>query len=65
MSSRPSARESTVDGVLRRSARRVPERTALRYGERAWTYRELDEAVTGAARVLLEHGLRSGDRVAA
>ncbi|MBB4885225.1 fatty acyl-CoA synthetase [Streptomyces netropsis] len=65
MSSRPSARENTVDGVLRRSARRVPERTALRYGERAWTYRELDEAVTGAARVLLERGLRSGDRVAA
>ncbi|MEV6780144.1 fatty acyl-CoA synthetase [Streptomyces syringium] len=65
MSSRPSARESTVDGVLRRSARRVPERTALRYGDRAWTYRELDEAVTGAARVLLERGLRSGDRVAA
>ncbi|MFF5127167.1 fatty acyl-CoA synthetase [Streptomyces syringium] len=65
MSTRPSARKNTVDGVLRRSARRVPGRTALRYGERAWTYRELDEAVTGAARVLLEHGLRSGDRVAA
>ncbi|MBP2406592.1 acyl-CoA synthetase (AMP-forming)/AMP-acid ligase II [Streptomyces syringium] len=65
MPTRPSARENTVDGVLRRSARRVPGRTALRYGERVWTYRELDEAVTGAARVLLEHGLRSGDRVAA
>ncbi|MEV4870105.1 fatty acyl-CoA synthetase [Streptomyces syringium] len=65
MSSRPSARESTVDGVLRRSALRVPGRTALRYGDRAWTYRELDEAVTGAARVLMERGLRSGDRVAA
>ncbi|GGX97361.1 acyl-CoA synthetase [Streptomyces hiroshimensis] len=59
------ARESTVDGILRRSARRVPERTALRYGERTWTYRELDEAVTGAAVALRDSGLRDGDRVAA
>ncbi|MFE5867829.1 acyl-CoA synthetase [Streptomyces roseifaciens] len=58
-------RDSTVDGMLRRTARRVPERTALRYGERAWTYRELDEAVTGAAAALRDGGLREGDRVAA
>ncbi|MGW2633217.1 acyl-CoA synthetase [Streptomyces chattanoogensis] len=58
------ARSNTVDSVLRRSARRVPERTAVRYGERAWTYRELDEAVTAAARVLLAEGLTPGDRVA-
>ncbi|MEU1673435.1 fatty acyl-CoA synthetase [Streptomyces roseifaciens] len=58
-------RDSTVDGMLRRTARRVPERTALRYGERAWTYRELDEAVTGAAAALRAGGLRDGDRVAA
>ncbi|WP_414169971.1 fatty acyl-CoA synthetase [Streptoverticillium reticulum] len=58
-------RESTVDGIIRRTARRVPGRTAVRYGERAWTYRELDEAVTAAAAVLLEHGLQPGDRVAA
>ncbi|MET9413637.1 acyl-CoA synthetase [Streptomyces klenkii] len=59
------AHDSTVDGVLRRTARRVPDRTALRYKERAWTYRELDEAVTGAAAALLGSGLRDGDRVAA
>ncbi|REK88983.1 acyl-CoA synthetase [Streptomyces inhibens] len=58
------ARSNTVDGVLRRSARRVPERTAVRYGDRSWTYRELDDAVTAAARVLLADGLRPGDRVA-
>ncbi|MER5969729.1 acyl-CoA synthetase [Streptomyces sp. NPDC002055] len=57
-------RSSTVDGVLRRSARRVPDRTALRYGTRSWTYRELDEAVSAAAGVLREHGLRTGERVA-
>ncbi len=58
------ARSNTVDGVLRRSARRVPERTAVRYGERAWTYRELDDAVSAAARLLLADGLGPGDRVA-
>ncbi|MGP3925825.1 acyl-CoA synthetase [Streptomyces sp. 8N616] len=57
-------RSSTVDGVLRRSARRVPDRTAVRYEDRAWTYRELDEAVSAAAGVLREHGPRPGDRVA-
>ncbi|MGK5729029.1 fatty acyl-CoA synthetase [Streptomyces sp. URMC 124] len=60
-----AARDSTVDGILRRTARRVPGRTALRFGERTWTYRELDEAVTGAAVALRERGLRDGDRVAA
>ncbi|WP_424888651.1 fatty acyl-CoA synthetase [Streptomyces sp. XH2] len=59
------AHDSTVDGVLRRTARRVPDRTALRYEERVWTYRELDEAVTGAALALLGSGLRGGERVAA
>ncbi|UZK57668.1 acyl-CoA synthetase [Streptomyces drozdowiczii] len=59
-------RSSTVDGVLTRSARRTPERTALRYAGRTWTYRELDEAVTTAAAALTEgHALRPGDRVAA
>ncbi|MCM2580626.1 acyl-CoA synthetase [Streptomyces meridianus] len=56
-------RSSTVDGVLRRTARRVPGRTAVRYGERSWTYRELDEAVSAAARLLRAAGLQPGDRV--
>ncbi|WP_327713017.1 acyl-CoA synthetase [Streptomyces sp. NBC_00464] len=58
-------RSSTVDGVVTRSARRTPERTALRYADRAWTYRGLDEAVSTAAAVLMDgHGLQPGDRVA-
>ncbi|WP_039638212.1 fatty acyl-CoA synthetase [Streptomyces sp. 769] len=60
----PGARSNTVDGVLRRSARRVPERTAVRYAGRSWSYRALDDAVTAAARVLRSEGLRPGDRVA-
>ncbi|WP_409236466.1 acyl-CoA synthetase [Streptomyces sp. PA5.6] len=58
-------RDSTVDGVLGRSARRTPRRTALRYGERSWTYEELDAAVSRAAGVLRDSGLARGDRVGA
>ncbi|MGW2516837.1 acyl-CoA synthetase [Streptomyces sp. NPDC001617] len=56
---------STVDGVLRRSARRTPARVAVEYGDRRWTYEELDEAVSRAASVLLDQGLAPGDRVGA
>lgn len=56
---------STVDGVLRRSARRTPARVAVDYRDRSWTYEELDEAVSRAASVLLDEGLTPGDRVGA
>ncbi|QJS99667.1 acyl-CoA synthetase [Streptomyces asoensis] len=56
---------STVDGVLRRSARRTPARVAVEYRDRTWTYEELDEAVSRAASVLLGEGLAPGDRVGA
>lgn len=48
---------STVDGVLRRSARRTPARAAVEYRDRTWTYDELDTAVSRAASVLLAEGL--------
>ncbi|USQ86522.1 acyl-CoA synthetase [Streptomyces phaeoluteigriseus] len=56
---------STVDGVLRRSARRTPARVAVEYRDRTWTYEELDEAVSRAAGALLGQGLVPGDRVGA
>ncbi|KOV64151.1 acyl-CoA synthetase [Streptomyces sp. MMG1121] len=56
---------STVDGVLRRTARRTPARLAVEYGERRWTYEELDDAVSRAASVLRAQGLAPGDRVGA
>ncbi|WP_053913105.1 acyl-CoA synthetase [Streptomyces sp. TP-A0875] len=56
---------STVDGVLRRSARRTPARVAIEYRDRSWTYEELDAAVSRAATVLRGRGLSLGDRVAA
>jgi fatty-acyl-CoA synthase len=51
--------------VLRRSARRTPERVAVHYRDRSWTYAELDEAVSRAAQVLRSSGLAPGDRVGA
>ncbi|MFF3516482.1 acyl-CoA synthetase [Streptomyces sp. NPDC002573] len=60
-----AGRSVTVDGTLRRSARRTPERVAIRYEDRSWTYAELDDAVSRAARVLRESGLAPGDRVGA
>jgi fatty-acyl-CoA synthase len=59
-----SGNASTVDAVLRRSARRTPDRTAVDYADRSWTYAELDEAVSRAAGVLRSEGLGPGDRVA-
>lgn len=60
----PDPRSSTVDDVLRRSATRHPDRTALHFEDRTWTYAELDDAVTRAAGHLLSLGLAAGDRVA-
>ncbi|MGW2935205.1 acyl-CoA synthetase [Streptomyces sp. NPDC001156] len=60
-----AGRSVTVDGTVRRSAGRTPERVAIRYGDRSWTYAELDDAVSRAARVLVEAGLERGDRVGA
>jgi fatty-acyl-CoA synthase len=58
-------RANTVDGVVRRSAHRSPDRTALVFADRSWTYRELDDAVSRAAGWLRGLGLAQGDRVAA
>ena len=62
----PSAVGSaTVDAVLRRSAARYPDRTALTFDDRRWTYAALDSAVDRVAAMLLGLGLDAGTRVAA
>lgn len=60
-----STTSSTVDDVLRRSAARAPDATALTFDDRAWSYADLDDAVTRAAARLLGLGAVKGDRVAA
>ncbi|MFJ6779145.1 fatty acyl-CoA synthetase [Streptomyces yangpuensis] len=60
-----AVRDNTVDGLVRDSARRVPDRPAVRYAGRSWSYAELDAAVTaGAALLRGRYGLAAGDRVA-
>jgi len=56
---------STVGELVRRSARRDPERVALTFEDRTWTYAALDAAASRVARRLLDLKLRKGDRVAA
>ena len=60
-----AASAGTVDAILRRSASRHPGRTALTFGDRRWTYSELDAAVDRVAADLAGRGLEAGARVAA
>ncbi|WP_314033508.1 fatty acyl-CoA synthetase [Dietzia sp. CH92] len=61
----PSAAAGTVDALLRRSASRFPDRVALTFGDRRWTYAELDGAVDRVATRLAARGLEDGARIAA
>lgn len=56
---------NNVDGIVRRSAQRTPNATALYFEGRSWTYREFDSAVTTAAHWLLSQGLKPGAHIAA
>jgi len=60
-----AAQANSLASGLRRSAARHPDRIALRFGDRDWSYAALDDAVTAAAQALLALGLQHGDRVAA
>src|SRR4051812_2647123 len=53
-----------VADVIRRAARERPSVVALRHGERALTYAELDERSNRLAQALLAGGLGAGSRVA-
>ncbi len=62
---RPGAADPfTVGPWVTHRARLDPERPAVVFEGRPLTYRELDEASTRLARVLLAGGLAAGDRVA-
>ena len=63
MTSKLLHQQSLAD-LLRRSARRVPDKVAIRCGNVAWTYREFDSVCDRLARGLCDIGIRSGDRVA-
>ena len=50
-------------GVLHHASETVPDREALRYGEDAWTYRQLNRDTVRCAAMLQAAGVRPGDRV--
>ena len=56
--------ETTLAALLTDRAGATPDATALVFGERRVSYRELDERAAGFAADLVEHGVRPGDRVA-
>jgi non-ribosomal peptide synthetase component F len=56
--------ELTPVSFLRRSAYMFPEKTAVVYGDRRYTYADLEERVNRLASRLRDSGLQKGDRVA-
>jgi fatty-acyl-CoA synthase len=59
------ARRNTIGDAVRRSAGRNPEKDAVVFGGRRWSYAEFDAGVNRVANALLARGLEKGDRVAA
>src|SRR5215218_8217127 len=64
MSEKVYRSELTPVDFLRRSAYMFPDKTAVVYGDRRYTYREFEERVDRLASRLREAGFQKGDRVA-
>src|ERR1700761_8455112 len=58
------AREHSIGDLLRRSARRHPDKTAVICGEVSWSFAEMDTICNRLGRGLLGLGITRGDRVA-
>lgn len=58
-----STRVMNLAHFVTQAARRFPGRAGLIWGERHWTWREIDDAVSRVAAVLRDSGVVKGDRV--
>ncbi|NNH71061.1 acyl-CoA synthetase [Nocardia uniformis] len=58
------ARSQSLGDLLRRSAARLPDKTALVWRERRESFAELDAAVNRVAHSLADRGVAQGDRIA-
>jgi long-chain acyl-CoA synthetase len=56
--------DEPLDAALARAAERFPDRPAIRFYGRSFTYRELDNLANRFANALIELGVQKGDRVA-
>jgi acyl-CoA synthetase (AMP-forming)/AMP-acid ligase II len=54
----------SLHGALERTADRLPEHVAIRFGDEHYSFRDLDGLSNAFARILLERGVRTGTRVA-
>jgi len=59
-----TARRQTLTDLLRRSARRYPDKLAIACGETRWSYAEFDAICSRIAGALARHGIGKGERVA-
>jgi fatty-acyl-CoA synthase len=64
VSSKTIARRQTLGDLLRRTAARVPSKTAIRCGQVEWTYGQFDRLCDQFAAGLASYGIVLGDRVA-
>ncbi|WP_139333460.1 amino acid adenylation domain-containing protein, partial [Mycobacterium sp. SP-6446] len=60
----PPAAGASIPALFAAQVGRAPEAVAIRYGERSWTYREVDEASNRLAHLLSGHGAGPGESVA-
>ncbi|MGW4634865.1 amino acid adenylation domain-containing protein [Nocardia sp. NPDC004415] len=60
---RVTIQRDTVDAMIRHSAATYPERTAVVFGDTELDYAEFDSRVNRFARLLIDRGVRPGDRV--
>jgi fatty-acyl-CoA synthase len=58
-----STRVMNLAHILTRNARRFPDRPGFIWGERSWTWREIDTAVSALAAGLAARGIVKGDRI--
>lgn len=65
MDSIAMARAGSIGDALCRAAARQGDKPAIAFGERSWTYVEIDAAADRIAGLLHARGIRKGDRVAA
>jgi amino acid adenylation domain-containing protein/non-ribosomal peptide synthase protein (TIGR01720 family) len=54
----------SIPALFATQVARVPEALALTWGDRSWTYRELDEATNRFAHFMADNGIGPGQRVA-
>ena len=58
-----SRRVMNLAYLLTQNARRFAERTGLVWGERSWTWREIDTRVSELSAALAARGIKRGDRI--